>query len=181
MLAIDYFVKLANVYNMIPADKARVDLEPNEIWYPIRDTLAMIADRSIRLEQQAGSNTLPNKEILLLELTTLAGNKDKKQAVYDMARKIFYLAIEAIKVILDKETPRAESENNESELEEFQNERYKIAYSLESWKKITPANIKNCIIITPHDICLPKWYTELYTNQRHMGVLMPQFFEPNED
>lgn len=180
-LAIDYFYKLVDAYNLIPARLAKVSLNPTDTWYPIRDTLAVIAERAIQLEQQAGPDPLPQKEILLLELTALAGNQDKRQAVYDVTKKIHKLALEAINAILEKEIPRAEREQNYSDLEKLNLVKQRIPFYESWWKDVTPENAKDCAIITPPEIGLPAWYTEVYTNQQHEGVLMPYFFNPDED
>ncbi len=176
-----YFEKLLNAYNMIPAYHARVPLKPSETYYPVRDTLGIIADRAIQLEQQAGTNPLPKKEILLLELKAIAGNKDKNKAIYDITKKIHELGIEAIYAHLDKEIHKLESEDKEDEAQKLKKEK-KYVDSVDQWIKEHSTSIdgSKCGIIGAPEVCLPKWYREIYNHERCSYLEMWSTFEPTD-
>ncbi len=173
-----YFIKLVEAFNYIPAT-GQQPLHVSEWWHPVRDTLAVIADRAIELEQQKGPNPFPNKEIILLELIAMAGNKDKNRAIYDIVTKINTLAFEAIYARLNKEIG---NEKNEAKLKKLITEKERIEY-IESWNKnhATPTDGSECGIVTAPDICLPKWYTDIYTNERCSYLRSYPIFEPIKD
>lgn len=171
----DYFERLANAYNLIPAKGARVPLYNSIYHFSERDTLALIAKRMIQFEQGRPSATLyPLKEELIVEIVLLCSNNDKNKAIYDVTKRIEELAMEAIRADFDKDI---ESEKDEKRL--GIKKRYR-AYIEDNHQKFesrrTPANGFMCRIIGSPADYLPAWYREAYDAPRTFNnTYVPNF------